>query len=167
MIIYFSVSPSFATANDGTQRRSNDLKTKRSLKRVLSLPVCRYQRTRRNWRFSICNCRLKIMFFRNLGRAIDSIARRLQRIGLALASLRQQRNARAAPHSGDNSAVAPPVPIPNTAVKRCSPDGSTAIGRARVGRRQNKMPGEFISLGILLSGTSTRAENTPCWEAGG
>ncbi len=46
----------------------------------------------------------------------------------------------AVPHSGDNSAVAPPVPIPNTAVKRCSPDGSTAIGRARVGRRQNKTP---------------------------
>ena len=42
--------------------------------------------------------------------------------------------------SGDSSAVAPPVPIPNTAVKRCSPDGSTAIGRARVGRRQSKTP---------------------------
>jgi hypothetical protein len=28
------------------------------------------------------------------------------------------------------------------------------------------MPGEFISSGILLSGTPTRAENTPCWEAG-
>src|SRR5439155_7032575 len=67
-----------------------------------------------------------------------------QRFGLALASLRQQRNASAAPHSGDNSAVVPPVPIPNTAVKRCSPDGSTATGRARVGRRQNKNPGEFI-----------------------
>src|SRR5512133_2563835 len=46
--------------------------------------------------------------------------------------------------SGDNSVVAPPVPIPNTEVKRCSPDGSTAIGRARVGRRQNKMPGELL-----------------------
>jgi hypothetical protein len=46
--------------------------------------------------------------------------------------------------SGDNSVVAPPVPIPNTEVKRCSPDGSTAIGRARVGRRQNKDPGELI-----------------------
>ena len=64
-----------------------------------------------------------------------------QRFGLALASLRQQRNAGAAPHSGDNSAVAPPVPIPNTAVKRCSPDGSAAKGRARVGRRQSKTPG--------------------------
>ena len=42
-----------------------------------------------------------------------------------------------AQNSGDSSAVVPPVPIPNTAVKRCSPDGSTAIGRARVGRRQN------------------------------
>ena len=47
--------------------------------------------------------------------------------------------------SGDLSVVAPPVPIPNTEVKRCSPDGSTAIGRARVGRRQNKNPGEFIT----------------------
>ena len=40
--------------------------------------------------------------------------------------------------------MAPPVPIPNTEVKRCSPDGSTAIGRARVGRRQNKTPGELL-----------------------
>ena len=64
-----------------------------------------------------------------------------QRFGLVLASLRQQRNASAAPHSGDNSAVVPPVPIPNTAVKRCSPDGSTATGRARVGRRQSRMSG--------------------------
>src|SRR6188768_779562 len=46
--------------------------------------------------------------------------------------------------SGDISVVAPPVPIPNTEVKRCSPDGSTATGRARVGRRQNKNPDEFI-----------------------
>ena len=48
-----------------------------------------------------------------------------------------------AQNSGDTSAVVPPVPIPNTAVKRCSPDGSAAIGRARVGRRQNKTPAEF------------------------
>ena len=47
--------------------------------------------------------------------------------------------------------VAPPVPIPNTEVKRCSPDGSTAIGRARVGRRQNKSPGEFIT-GVFAFG---------------
>ena len=53
--------------------------------------------------------------------------------------------------SGDYCAVAPPVPIPNTEVKRCSPDGSTATGRARVGRRQSKMPGGTPS-GILLSG---------------
>src|SRR3954463_15681409 len=52
--------------------------------------------------------------------------------------------------SGDNSAVAPPVPIPNTEVKRCSPDGSATIGCARVGRRQNKRPGEVISPGLLL-----------------
>ena len=39
-------------------------------------------------------------------------------------------------HSGDLSAAEPPVPIPNTEVKRCSPDGSASIGCARVGRRQ-------------------------------
>jgi hypothetical protein len=49
--------------------------------------------------------------------------------------------------------VAPPVPIPNTEVKRCSPDGSTAIGRARVGRRQNKNPAGF-PVGFLVSGVS-------------
>src|SRR5262249_60470508 len=48
-------------------------------------------------------------------------------------------------NSGDSSVVVPPVPIPNTEVKRCSPDGSTATGRARVGRRQNKNPGELIT----------------------
>jgi hypothetical protein len=47
--------------------------------------------------------------------------------------------------------VAPPVPIPNTEVKRCSPDGSTATGRARVGRRQSKNPGEFISSGFFFA----------------
>ena len=60
-----------------------------------------------------------------------------------------QRNASPARTSGDNSAVAPPVPIPNTAVKRCSPDGSAAIGRARVGHRQNKNPTGFIPVGFL------------------
>src|SRR5438132_14274595 len=74
-----------------------------------------------------------------------------QGFGFAPASLRQQRNAGAVPHSGDNNAVAPPVPIPNTEVKRCSPDGSTAIGRARVGRRQNRAPSMSRDvLGVLF-----------------
>ena len=34
----------------------------------------------------------------------------------------------------------PPVPIPNTEVKRCSPDDSASIGRAKVGRRQYLPP---------------------------
>ena len=68
---------------------------------------------------------------------------------LALASLRKQRTASPARTSGDHSAVAPPVPIPNTEVKRCSPDGSATIGCARVGRRQNKGPAGFISAGLL------------------
>ena len=38
--------------------------------------------------------------------------------------------------SGGLSAVAPPVPIPNTEVKRRSPDGSASLGCARVGRCQ-------------------------------
>ena len=42
--------------------------------------------------------------------------------------------------SGDHSAVEPPVPIPNTEVKRCSPDDSASIGRAKVGRRQYLPP---------------------------
>src|SRR5438046_10097537 len=61
-----------------------------------------------------------------------------------------QRNASPARTSGDHRAVAPPVPIPNTAVKRCSPDGSATKGRARVGRRQNKNPARFIPVGFLI-----------------
>ena len=43
---------------------------------------------------------------------------------------------------GGNTAVARPVPIPNTAVKRCMADGSGCIASARVGSRQSfKIPG--------------------------
>ena len=42
--------------------------------------------------------------------------------------------------SGDPSAVAPPVPIPNTEVKRCSPDDSASLGCAKVGHRQSLYP---------------------------
>ena len=66
------------------------------------------------------------------------------------ASVRSTETASPARTSGDNSAVAPPVPIPNTAVKRCSPDGSTAIGCARVGRRQNKDPAGFSQWGLCV-----------------
>ena len=47
--------------------------------------------------------------------------------------------------SGDHSTVEPPVPIPNTEVKRSSAEGSATIGRVRVGRCQNY---SFIPLGI-------------------
>ena len=78
----------------------------------------------------------------------------------ALASLRKQRTASPARTSGDHSAVAPPVPIPNTEVKRCSPDGSATIGCARVGRRQNKDPAPVKAAGFLLyaTGTATRTD---------
>ncbi len=42
--------------------------------------------------------------------------------------------------SGDPSAAEPPVPIPNTEVKRCSADGSASRGCARVGRCQSYEP---------------------------
>ena len=38
--------------------------------------------------------------------------------------------------SGGHGTVVPPVPIPNTEVKRCSADDSMTIGYAKVGRRQ-------------------------------
>ncbi len=80
---------------------------------------------------------------------------------------RQSRAAQALLGSGDTSAVAPPVPIPNTEVKRCSPDGSTATGRARVGRRQNNAHWVY-PVGIFL--TSCRARPRPKrssrWESG-
>src|SRR3954471_22471842 len=63
---------------------------------------------------------------------------------------RQRKAAKKSPFSsGDHSAVAPPVPIPNTEVKRCSPDGSATIGCARVGRRQNKNPAGLIRSGVF------------------
>src|SRR6476646_7789561 len=72
----------------------------------------------------------------------------------------QSRAAQALLGSGDNSAVAPPVPIPNTEVKRCSPDGSTATGRARVGRRYNKTL-TFFPVGFLVSGFSSPTRARP------
>jgi hypothetical protein len=49
--------------------------------------------------------------------------------------------------------VVPPVPIPNTEVKRCSPNGSASLGCARVGRRQNYEPRPVkAGRGSLVSG---------------
>src|ERR1700761_5350313 len=42
--------------------------------------------------------------------------------------------------SGDLRSLAPPVPIPNTEVKRAFADGSASIGCARVGRCQYHEP---------------------------
>ncbi len=44
------------------------------------------------------------------------------------------------PPSGDHGTVVPPVPIPNTEVKRCCADDSWAIGPAKVGRCQIQSP---------------------------
>jgi hypothetical protein len=122
-----------------------------ALECVLKRSVCRYQRTRRD-----CGLRIE-----NLVLSKEIVWRLYQtpsspEIRARLASLRKRQNGSAVPHSGDNSVVAPPVPIPNTEVKRCSPDGSTAIGRARVGRRQSKTPGgsSHRAFSALLRGSA-------------
>src|SRR5688572_20700148 len=75
-------------------------------------------------------------------------------------AIHQRKAAKTSPFpSGDHSAVAPPVPIPNTEVKRCSPDGSATIGCARVGRRQNKKPGGLNPIGLFAS------PEAPCRKA--
>lgn len=72
---------------------------------------------------------------------------------------------------GDQSAVAPPVPIPNTEVKRCSADGSASIGCARVGHRQsyapsfgNKAWGIFLYRNAELERVSRRVRRGSGWE---
>src|SRR6202007_1143795 len=62
--------------------------------------------------------------------------------------------------AGDRSAVVPPVPIPNTEVKRCSPDGSASIGCARVGHCQSYEP--QVPKGIWGSFFSYNRTPTPC-----
>ena len=57
-------------------------------------------------------------------------------------SAQHSRSIQSTRSSGDTSAVAPPVPIPNTEVKRCSPDDSASIGCAKVGRRQYPRPAQ-------------------------
>jgi hypothetical protein len=147
------------------------------------LPVCRCQRTV----FFETERELLIENRESAVAASLCEAHRCNDLNLESRARREQRNALLA--SGDNSAVAPPVPIPNTEVKRCSPDGSTATGRVRVGRRQNKMPARFSPVGIFFYvllehgarrnaayrkrteplGTRHGREevNTPSWEAGG
>ena len=53
------------------------------------------------------------------------------------------------PVPGDHSAVEPPVPIPNTEVKRRSANGSLTKGHARVGRCQVMSPHCESSAGSL------------------
>jgi hypothetical protein len=112
-------------------------------------------------RFSICHLRLpienRVLSKFDCRASVSGAADVPRDSGSRLRRCDSSETASAVPHSGDNSAVAPPVPIPNTEVKRCSPDGSTAIGRARVGRRQNQNPGEFISSGFLLLAAPIRA----------
>ena len=54
-----------------------------------------------------------------------------------LAKIVVVRHPEFAPKSGDPCVTVPPVPIPNTEVKRHSSDGSACIACARVGRCQS------------------------------
>jgi hypothetical protein len=74
-----------------------------------------------------------------------------------------QSKARSA--SGDHSAVEPPVPIPNTEVKRRSANGSRTTGPARVGRCQINSPHSAMNAGCPRfttcphSGTAVTAQS--------
>ena len=64
--------------------------------------------------------------------------------------------------SGDPSAVAPPVPIPNTEVKHCSPDDSACLACAKVGRRQYYNPApRKRGAGFLCSDPSKAGVEAP------
>ena len=51
--------------------------------------------------------------------------------------------------SGSDGGEVTPVPIPNTAVKFPSADGSWGFASARVGRRQAKKPAGFWPAGFI------------------
>ncbi len=54
--------------------------------------------------------------------------------------------------SGSNSGEDTPVPMPNTAVKLSSADGSWGLAPARVGRRQAKKAGiQFSCVSVFLN----------------
>ena len=93
------------------------------------IPVCRCQRISGSFTKTDDDHRPAIA-----GRAAGKLP-------VVIRSLVLQASAKRRKTSGDPSAVDPPVPIPNTEVKRCSPNGSASLGCARVGHRQNKMPG--------------------------
>ena len=76
--------------------------------------------------------------------------------------------------SGDHGTVEPPVPIPNTEVKRCSADDSRAKGPAKVGRRQFQPPNTTTPVpkrrGLLRCDPAVPADYPPlffgaplCW----
>ena len=61
------------------------------------------------------------------------------------------------PQSGDHGTVVPPVPIPNTEVKRCCADDSMAKGYAKVGRCQIITP----RISKEMRGVFFRLESSP------
>ena len=77
------------------------------------------------------------------------VIRSLQLPSFAPFERKRQRKLHA---SGDHSAVVPPVPIPNTEVKRCSPNDSASLGGAKVGRRQSYRPAPHKGAGRLFFG---------------
>ena len=76
---------------------------------------------------------------------------------------------------GSFAAVVPPVPIPNTAVKRCRADGSACIACARVGRCRGNLEepalinqrGLFISVVPTIHGGRRLRCGSPALEGGG
>ena len=66
---------------------------------------------------------------------------------------------------GDNRALEPPDPIPNSVVKRCIADGSVGSPHVRVGHRQALIQNAPISYGrgvLLYAATASRAGALYC-----
>lgn len=69
------------------------------------------------------------------------------------------------PQSGDHGTVVPPVPIPNTEVKRCCADDSMAKGYAKVGRCQIKHhPASRKRCGVFCARELCPKHNAPAFQ---
>lgn len=79
----------------------------------------------------VCGCQRAKALFGNLAK--NGVTRHTAILGSRLGD-------RGLSPSGDPCMVAPPVPIPNTEVKRHSSDGSACLACARVGRCQSLCP---------------------------
>ena len=104
------------------------------------------------WLANCSNCRLYVVFSEGAWRSLIV----LMLVSGGLAGFNSMTVVQVQVFGG-NTAVVRPVPIPNTAVKRCMADGSGCIASARVGSRQsfNKSPDRVRAFCFLPSDLRT------------